>query len=72
MSLARHVDFSLYENSLKTNVEMLSADFPYGEKFLRYGEIFLAVPALFNEKYPKMHEAANHKLSNFLTRKRKF
>jgi hypothetical protein len=42
MSLAQPGDFSPYENSLKTNVDMLLAvaDFPYGEKFLRYGEKF--------------------------------
>jgi hypothetical protein len=38
ISLARPGDFSPYENSWKTNVDTLSADFPYGEKILRYGE----------------------------------
>jgi hypothetical protein len=40
MSLAQPGDFSPYENSLKTNVDMLVADFPYGENILRYGEKF--------------------------------
>jgi hypothetical protein len=40
MSLARPGDFSPYKNSLKTNVDTLSADFPYREKILLYGETF--------------------------------
>jgi hypothetical protein len=33
--LSPHTNFSTCENRLKTNVDTLSADFPYGDKVLR-------------------------------------
>jgi hypothetical protein len=44
---------------------MLVADFLNREKFYVALKSFLAVPVLFNEKYPKMHEAAKLKLYSF-------
>jgi hypothetical protein len=44
--------------------DMLVAVCPYRDKFYIAVKGFLAIPILFNEKYPKMHEAAKIKLIN--------
>jgi hypothetical protein len=60
-----HTNFSLYENRLKTNVDMLSAYSRTGTKFYVVGKNSLAITVLVNDKYFKMHEAAKLTLSKF-------
>jgi hypothetical protein len=57
---ARHAKFSPYENWLKTNVDTLSADFPYGDKLLHCSEKFFRRNRNFNEKYRQMTKAVKH------------
>jgi hypothetical protein len=65
MSLTRPGDFSPYESSLKKNVYTLLANSRTGKNFYVAVKNSFAVPVLFNEKYPKMHEAAKLTLCKF-------
>jgi hypothetical protein len=68
---ARHAKFSPYENWLKTNVDTLSADFPYGDKILRCGEKFSRCNSTHQWKVPPNDQSGKTLFSKMFKKKTK-